>query len=89
MDPTAGEAPERILATVPTGDLAVSLVLRSETLMLLLASVIVVVGVVASEGVTGLPLFLLKQSLLCINQSLYFRCRFPSRRAGFTDALNH
>lgn len=87
VDPTAGEAPERILATVPTGDLAVSLVLRSETLMLLLASVIVVVGVVASEGVTGLPLFLLTGGLPLIAVFTQFVRFFGFTLAESPDGL--
>ena len=34
MSPDVGEAPEAVLATVPTGDLVVSLLLRSETMVL-------------------------------------------------------
>ena len=63
VDPSAGEAPERVLASVPPGDLALSLAIRSETLMLLLVSVLVVAGAVLSEGLAGLPVLLLTGGL--------------------------
>jgi putative membrane protein len=56
VSPGAGEAPEVILATVPTGDLVVSLLLRSETVILLLVSVLVVGSIVLNEGAGGLLL---------------------------------
>jgi putative membrane protein len=58
VDPQAGEAPEAVLATVPTRDLIVSLLLRSETFLLLAISVVVVAAAVLTDGATGLVLLL-------------------------------
>ena len=58
VHPGAGEAPEHVLATVPTGDLIVSLLLRSETIVLLLVSVLVVASIVLTEGAGGLLVLL-------------------------------
>ncbi len=87
VSPQAGEAPERILATVPASDLALSLVLRSETLMLLAASVLVVVGVVVSEGVAGLPLLLLTGGLPLIAVFTQFVRFFGFTLAEAPDGL--
>ncbi|MDA2987086.1 MAG: PH domain-containing protein, partial [Actinomycetota bacterium] len=53
------EAPESALATVPTRDLAVSLVMRTATAGLLLLTVAIFVFTVLSEGWGGLPLVLI------------------------------
>ena len=58
VDPGAGEAPEVVLATVPTNDLIVSLLLRSETFFLLALSVVLVGVAILSEGATGLVLLI-------------------------------
>lgn len=58
VDPGAGEAPEVVLATVPTADLIVSLLLRSETFFLLALSVVLVVVAVVTDGAYGLVLLL-------------------------------
>lgn len=61
--PDAGEAPEAVLAQVPTGDLVVSLLLRSETVILLAVSVLVVGVIIGTEGATGLLMLLLTGGL--------------------------
>jgi putative membrane protein len=58
LAPDAGEAPEAVLATVPTGDLIVSLLLRSETMLLFAFTVLLVLSVTATEGAGGLLLIL-------------------------------
>jgi len=58
MSPDVGEAPEAVLATVPTGDLILSLLLRSETMFLVAVSVAVVLVVTLNEGPAGLLLIL-------------------------------
>ncbi len=63
MSPDVGEAPEAILATVPTGDLVVSLLLRSETMILFAVSVLVVASVTLTEGAGGLLLVLVTGGL--------------------------
>jgi putative membrane protein len=63
MSPDVGEAPEAVLATVPTGDLVVSLLLRSETMVLFAISLLVVVTVTATEGPSGLLLILVTGGL--------------------------
>lgn len=52
----AGEAPEDVLAKVPARDLAVSLLLRTSTATLLLASAAILAVTVLSEGWGGLVL---------------------------------
>lgn len=52
--PDAGEAPEQALVRVPTGDLALSLALRSETVMLVCISGLVIFGALATAGPAGL-----------------------------------
>ena len=52
----AGEAPEDVLAKVPARNLAVSLLLRTSTVTLLLASVAILAVTVLSEGWGGLVL---------------------------------
>ena len=47
-----------VLATVPTGDLIVSLLLRSETMFAAGVSVVVVLVVTLNEGPAGLLLIL-------------------------------
>ncbi len=81
MSPDAGEAPEAVLATVPTGDLIVSLLLRSETMILLLISVAVVAGVVFTEGPAGLGLLLVTGGLPLLTVFSQF-----TRFFGFTVA---
>ena len=50
----SGEAPEQVLATVPPGDLLLSLVLRGTTALLLLATAAVVAAAVMTAGPAGL-----------------------------------
>ncbi len=52
----AGEAPEQVLATVPPGDLMLSLVMRGSTFLLLLATVAAVAVAVLTAGPAGLVL---------------------------------
>lgn len=54
LEHDVGEAPEKPLVTVPTKDLAVSLLLRSVTIFLLLATVLLLVSTVILNGWTGL-----------------------------------
>ena len=54
----AEEAPETILASVPAGDLVLSLLLRGETFALLGLTVLLVVGVMLTEGTAGLLLLI-------------------------------
>ena len=54
----AGEAPETVIVIVPTKDLALSLVMRGVTFTLLLLTVVIVVGAVATEGAVGVVLVL-------------------------------
>lgn len=63
LAPDAGEAPESVLVTVPTGDLVTSLLLRSETILLLGVSLLVVLTVTAQEGPSGLLLILVTGGL--------------------------
>ncbi len=81
MSPDVGEAPEAVLATVPTNDLVVSLLLRSETMFLLLISVVVVTAVVLTEGPAGLGLLLITGGLPLITVFSQF-----TRFFGFTVA---
>jgi putative membrane protein len=61
----AAEAPERVLATVPAGDLVLSLVLSAQTFVLLLLTGVVIATTILTAGpagllalvVGGLPLF--------------------------------
>lgn len=52
----AEEAPENLLASVPAGDLVVSLLLRAETFALLLLTAFVILITVLTEGTVGLLL---------------------------------
>ncbi len=63
MSPDVGEAPEAVLATVPTGDLVVSLLLRSETVIILGVTLLVVLAITATEGPSGLLLLLVTGGL--------------------------
>ena len=63
MAPDVGEAPEAVLATVPTNDLVVSLLLRSETIILFGVTILVVLTVTMSEGPSGLLLILVTGGL--------------------------
>ncbi len=64
MSPDVGEAPEAVLATVPTGDLVVSLLLRSETDAPRSSSpLLIVVSVTLTEGAAGLLLILVTGGL--------------------------
>ncbi len=63
MSPDAGEAPEAVLATVPTGDLVVSLLLRSETMLLFVLTAVIVATVTLTEGPGGLLLILVTGGL--------------------------
>lgn len=58
LRPEAGEAPEVVIATVPTRDLALSLLMRSATAGLLLVTVLLFVGTVLTQGWEGLALVL-------------------------------
>jgi putative membrane protein len=55
----AEEAPESVLASVPPGDLAVSLLLRAETFFLLIGSVALLVITLLTAGVAGVGFLLL------------------------------
>ena len=83
VDPGAGEAPEQVLAVVPTGDLIVSLLLRSETFALLAISVLVVLAAVATEGPGGLGLLLVTGGVPIISVFTQF-----TRFFGFTVAAS-
>ncbi len=50
----AAEAPERVLAVVPAGDLVQSLLMSGETFLLLLVTVMVVAGTLLTAGPAGL-----------------------------------
>jgi putative membrane protein len=63
MSPDVGEAPEAVLATVPTGDLVVSLLLRSETIIIIAGTLLVVLAITATEGPSGLLLLLVTGGL--------------------------
>lgn len=63
MSPDVGEAPESVLATVPTGDLVLSLLLRSETVVIVAVTLLVVLSVTATEGPSGLLLILVTGGL--------------------------
>jgi putative membrane protein len=63
MSPDVGEAPELVLTTVPTGDLVVSLLLRSETVLLVAVTLLIVLSVTATEGPSGLLLILVTGGL--------------------------
>ena len=79
--PGAGEAPESVLVTVPTGDLVVSLLLRSETISLLLLSVVVVASIVVTEGAAGLTVLLFTGGIPLVSVFTQF-----TRFFGFTVA---
>lgn len=81
IDPAAGEAPELVLATVPTTDLVMSLLLRSETIILALVSVAIVASTVIAEGAAGLLTLLLLGGLPLLGVFSQF-----SRFFGFTVA---
>lgn len=81
VSPGAGEAPELVLATVPTRDLMVSLLLRSETIILGASTVLVVALIVATEGAAGLILLLFTGGLPLVSVFGQF-----SRFFGFTVA---
>lgn len=79
--PDAGEAPERVLATVPTRDLIVSLLLRSETILLALLTLAIVASMVATEGAGGLLVLLVTGGIPLLSVFTQF-----SRFFGFTVA---
>jgi putative membrane protein len=81
MDPMAGEAPEAVLAVVPTADLGLSLLLRSETIVLLAVSVLIVAVMVATQGPGGLLLLVFTGGLPLAETFSSF-----SRYFGFTVA---
>ena len=58
LHPASGEAPQLPLATVPTRDLIVSLLLRGSTVFLLVATVVIVVVTAITAGPVGLLLLL-------------------------------
>lgn len=67
VHPAAGEAPEVVVATVPATDLLMSLVLRTETIVLFLVSVLIVVVTTLSEGTGGLVLLVFTGGLPLLN----------------------
>jgi putative membrane protein len=87
VSPGAGEAPEVVLATVPTGDLVVSLLLRSETIILLLVSVLVVASIVLTEGAGGLVVLLFTGGLPLIGVFSQFMRYFGFTVAESPDGL--
>jgi putative membrane protein len=56
LDHAAGEAPEQVIAFVPPGQLALSLLLRTSTAGLVLLTALILFGTVATEGWGGIPL---------------------------------
>jgi putative membrane protein len=87
VSPEAGEAPEQVLAVVPTSDLVVSLLLRSETFALLAVSVLVVIGAVVTEGPGGLTLLLLTGGIPIISVFTQFMRYFGFTVAESPDGL--
>jgi putative membrane protein len=87
VSPEAGEAPEQVLAVVPTGDLVVSLLLRSETFALLAISVLLVVVAVATEGAGGLGLLLLTGGIPIVSVFTQFMRYFGFTVAQSPDGL--
>jgi putative membrane protein len=87
VDPLVGEAPEVVLAAVPTNDLVMSLLLRSTTFLLLLVSVVVVVGAVATEGPGGLGLLLVTGGLPIVSVFTQFMRFFGFTVAESPDGL--
>ncbi len=87
VDPLAGEAPEVVLATVPTQDLAVSLLLRSETILLAIATVVFVGVIVASEGASGLFLLLITGGVPLVGVFAQFNRHFGFTVADSPDGL--
>jgi putative membrane protein len=87
VNPDAGEAPEQVLAVVPTGDLVVSLLLRSETFALLALSVLIVVAAVATEGASGLGLLLVTGGIPIISVFSQFMRYFGFTVAQSPDGL--
>lgn len=81
VEPDAGAAPELVLAAVPTRDLVVSLLLRSETLLLALVSVAVVGAIMVTEGAGGLAVLLVTGGVPLLGVFTQF-----SRFFGFTLA---
>lgn len=81
MSPDVGEAPEAVLATVPTGDLVLSLLLRSETMFLFALTAILVAVVTATEGPGGLLLIVVTGGLPLLSVFGQF-----TRFFGFTVA---
>lgn len=59
LHPESGEAPQHSLVDVPTGDLALSLLLRGTTVLLAALTGLVLFVTVAAEGVVGLAWLLL------------------------------
>ncbi len=87
LAPDAGEAPEVVLVTVPTGDLVVSLLLRSETLILFLVTILVVFSVTAQEGPAGLMLVLLSGGVPLLAVFAQFNRFFGFTVADSPDGL--
>jgi putative membrane protein len=79
--PVAPVAPERVLAAVPTGDLLLSLLLRSSTLALVLASVLVLTVTYLVEGSAALGLTLITGGVPLLSVANEFL-----RFGGFTVA---
>ncbi|MCU0283042.1 MAG: PH domain-containing protein [Candidatus Nanopelagicales bacterium] len=87
MRPDVGEAPEVVLAAVPTNDLVMSLLLRSSTAVLLAVSVLIVVAAVATEGPGGLGLLLLTGGLPIVGVFTQFMRFFGFTVAESPDGL--
>ncbi len=77
----AEEAPERVLVQVPPGDLAMSLLLQSTTVLLLLGTVLLISMTVAFEGFAALGITLVTGGVPLFNIVTQF-----TRFHGFTVA---
>ncbi|MGV1003324.1 MAG: PH domain-containing protein [Candidatus Nanopelagicales bacterium] len=87
VHPGAGEAPENIVAIVPAKDLLISQILRSETVILLLLTVMIVLGTVLTEGTAGLVLVLVTGGLPLVNVFNEFIRSFNFTVAESPDGL--
>ncbi len=87
LDPATAEAPEHVLVVVPAKDLIVSLALRSETIALLVVSVVVVGVSVASAGIGGLGVLVLTGGLPAVSVFTQFTRFFGFTLAQSPDGL--
>ncbi len=87
VHPLSGEAPEQILVTVPAGDLALSLVLRSETILLLAFSVVLIGVVTLTEGAAGVTLLVFTGGVPLLTSAGQFMRHFGFTVAQSPDGL--